>query len=324
MKIYVTRQIPAAGIEPLSEHEVEVYAGEVPIGRNELIEKLRTVDAVIPLLTDELDADILGYAKNLKVIANYAVGYDNIDMEEATERGIVVTNTPDVLTDATAELTWALIFAASRRLGEAERLVRSGNFKGWAPTLLMGQGIRGKTLGIIGTGRIGTRVAQMSRGLDMKIFYYDENRNETLEKEMDAKKVDISYLLHACDYVSIHLPLTRFTRHLIDAHQMFRMKPTAVLVNTSRGAIIDEKALAAVLKGGKIAAAGLDVYENEPEVAPELLKCENAILAPHIGSATLEARSKMAELCATAILDVFAGRIPGNMVNKEVWPDRRQ
>ncbi|MBD3286764.1 D-glycerate dehydrogenase [candidate division WOR-3 bacterium] len=324
MKIYVTRQIPQAGIEPLGEHEVEIYEGDTPIGHQELIEKVRGADAVIPLLTDELDADVLGYAKKLKVVANYAVGYDNIDIEEATERGIVVTNTPDVLTQATAELAWALLFASARRIGEGERLVRQGKFKGWSPTLLLGQGIRGKTLGVVGAGRIGTRFALISRGFEMKVFYYDEERNEELERELGAKKVDISYLLHACDYVSIHLPLTRFTRHLIDAHQIFRMKPTAVLVNTSRGAIIDEKALAAALRGGKLAAAGLDVYENEPEVAPELLKCDNAVLAPHIGSATHEARSRMAELCANAVLDVFAGRMPSNIVNAQVWADRRQ
>ncbi|MBN2379813.1 D-glycerate dehydrogenase [candidate division WOR-3 bacterium] len=324
MKIYVTRRIPAQGITPLAEHEVEIHAEDTPVSHNELVEKIRTADALISLLTDEIDADILGYGKNLKVIANYAVGYDNIDIEEATERGIVVTNTPDVLTDATAEFAWTLLFAATRRLGEGERIARAGKFKGWAPTFLLGQGVRGKTLGVIGAGRIGTRFALMSKGFEMKVFYYDEERNDTLEQELDAKRVDISYLLHASDFVSIHLPLTRYTHHLIDAHQIFRMKSTAVLVNTSRGALVDEKALAAALKAGKIAAAGLDVFENEPQITPELLDTENVVLAPHIGSATHEARSAMAALCSKAVLSVFGGQMPSNIVNKEVWPKRRE
>ncbi len=323
MKIYVTRRIPDAGIKLLEGHEVDVYEGSTPIPRKLLAEKVADADALIPLLSDQIDAELMEAAPKLKVIANYAVGYDNVDIDAATKRGIVVTNTPDVLTDATAELAWALLFAAARRIGEAERFTRAGRFSGWGPMLLLGQGIRGKTLGVIGAGRIGTRFALGSRGFEMKVFYYDQERNETLEQELGAKKVDISYLMHEADFVSIHLPLTQETKHLIDAHQLFRMKPTAVLINTSRGPIVDEKALVAALRAGKLAVAGLDVYEREPDISAEFFEMENVVLVPHIGSATHGARSAMAELCAYAVLKVFGGEMPSNIVNREVWSKRR-
>ncbi|TET21602.1 MAG: D-glycerate dehydrogenase [Candidatus Stahlbacteria bacterium] len=323
MKIYVTRRIPDAGIKLLEGHEVDVYEGSTPIPRKLLAEKVADADALIPLLSDQIDAELMEAAPKLKVIANYAVGYDNVDIDAATKRGIVVTNTPDVLTDATAELAWALLFAAARRIGEAERFTRAGRFSGWGPMLLLGQGIRGKTLGVIGAGRIGTRFALGSRGFEMKVFYYDQERNETLEQELGAKKVDISYLMHEADFVSIHLPLTQETKHLIDAHQLFRMKPTAVLINTSRGPIVDEKALVAALRAGKLAVAGLDVYEREPDISAEFFEMENVVLAPHIGSATHQTRGAMAELCAYAVLKVFGGEMPSNIVNREVWSKRR-
>lgn len=323
MKIYITRRIPQQGIEPLSDHEVEIYEGNHPIPSRLLKEKIADADAVISLLSDQIDAEVMEAAPKLKVIANFAAGYDNIDIDAATKRGIAVTNTPDVLTDATAELAWALLFAAARRIGEAERFTRAGKFAGWGPQLLLGQGIRGKNLGVIGAGRIGTRFALGSRGFEMKVFYYDKEHNETLEKELAARKVDISYLMHDSDFVSVHLPLNKETRHLIDAHQLFRMKPTAVLVNTSRGPVIDEKALIAALKAGKLAAAGLDVYEGEPDIDKELFEMENVVLAPHIGSATHEARGAMAELCAYAVLKVFAGELPPNIVNRDAWLNRR-
>lgn len=323
MRIYVTRRIPDAGIKLLEGHEVDVYEGSTTIPRKLLAEKVADAEALIPLLSDRIDAELMEAAPRLKVIANYAVGYDNVDIVAATKRGIVVTNTPDVLTDATAELAWALLFAAARRIGEAERFTRAGRFSGWGPMLLLGQGIRGKTLGVIGAGRIGTRFALGSRGFEMKVFYYDQERNETLEQELGAKKVDISYLMHEADFVSIHLPLTQETKHLIDAHQLFRMKPTAVLINTSRGPIVDEKALVAALRAGKLAVAGLDVYEREPDISAEFFEMENVVLAPHIGSATHGARSAMAELCAYAVLKVFGGEMPSNIVNREVWLKRR-
>ena len=323
MKIYITRRIPQRGIEPLTDHEVEIYEGDKPIPARLLKEKIADADALVSLLSDQLDAEVMDAAPKLKVIANYAVGYDNIDIDAATKRGIVVTNTPDVLTDATAELAWALLFAAARRIGEAERFTRAGKFVGWGPQLFLGQGLRSKNLGVIGAGRIGTRFALGSRGFEMKVFYYDKEHNETLEKELAAKRVDISYLMHDSDFVSVHLPLNKETRHLIDAHQLFRMKPTAVLVNTSRGPVVDEKALIAALKAGKLAAAGLDVYEWEPDINKELFEMENVVLAPHIGSATYEARGAMAELCAYAVLKVFAGELPPNIVNRDAWLKRR-
>jgi lactate dehydrogenase-like 2-hydroxyacid dehydrogenase len=324
MRIYVTRRIPEEGINALEGHEIEVFEDAIPVPRKTLSEKMLTADALISLLSDRIDLELMDQAPALKVIANYAVGYDNIDIAEATRRGIVVTNTPDVLTDATAELAWSLLFAAARRIGEGERFTRTGKFIGWGPMLLLGQGIRGKTLGVVGAGRIGTRFALGSKGFEMKVLYYDETENELLEKELGATRVDISILLHEADFVSIHLPLTRYTKHLIDAHQLFRMKPTAVLVNTARGPIVDEKALVAALKAGKLAAAGLDVYEWEPDITPDLFEMENVVLAPHIGSATYQARSAMAELCAYGILKVFAGQIPANIVNRDAWLNRRK
>lgn len=324
MRIYITRRIPEEGINALEGHEIEIFEDAMPVPRKTLSEKIKNADALVSLLSDRIDAELMDQAQALKVIANYAAGYDNIDIAEASRRGIVVTNTPDVLTDATAELAWSLLFAAARRIGEAERFTRAGRFIGWGPMLLLGQGIRGKTLGVIGAGRIGTRFALGSKGFEMKVLYYDEAENELLEKELGAARVDISILLHEADFVSIHLPLTRYTKHLIDAHQLFRMKPTAVLVNTARGPIVDEKALVAALKAGKLAAAGLDVYEWEPDITTDLLGMENVVLAPHIGSATYQARSAMAELCAYGILKVFAGQIPSNIVNRDAWLNRKK
>lgn len=323
MKVFVSRRIPRAGLDLLHEHDVEVYEGTMPIPRKLLLENVGKADALISLLSDRIDAELMDSAPRLKIVANYAVGYDNIDVEAATSRGIVVTNTPDVLTDATAELAWALMFAAARRLGEAERFTREARFWGWGPQLLLGRGFRGKTLGVVGAGRIGTRFALGSRGFEMKVLYYDSQRNETLEQELGARKVDLSFLMHDADFVSIHLPLNSQTRHLVDAHQLFRMKPTAVLVNTARGPVVDEQALIAALKGGKIFGAGLDVYEWEPDISSELLEMENVVLAPHIGSATHSARGAMAELCAYAVLKVSAGQIPSNIVNREAWLNRR-
>ncbi len=323
MRIYVTREIPRTGLDLLSAHSVGVYDGRTSMIKAFMKEAIADADALICLLSDRIDAEVLDAAPKLKIIANYAVGYDNIDVAEATRRGIVVANTPDVLTDATAELAWALLFAAARRIPEAHKLVREGRFNGWEPQLLLGQDIRGKTLGVVGAGRIGARFAMGARGFDMKVLYYNRSRNMELEAQTGATKVDISYLMHEADFISIHLPLNRDTKHLIDVHQLVRMKPSAVLINTARGAIVNESDLITVLKAGKIAAVGLDVYEWEPDISEELLKMENVVTLPHIGSATYQARNAMAELCAYAILKVFAGEIPSNIVNREVWLNRR-
>ncbi|HEU5056381.1 MAG TPA: D-glycerate dehydrogenase [Kofleriaceae bacterium] len=282
--------------------------------RGELVAALREADALISLLDVAVDAALLAAAPRLKVVANHAVGYDNVDVAAATGRGIVVTNTPDVLTDATADFTFALILAAARRLGEGEVLARSGAWTGWAPDQLLGQSIAGRTLGVVGFGRIGQAVARRAAGFAMKVLY-------TSPREAGApgaRRVELAELLAESDVVTLHCPLTPATRHIIDAGALERMKPTAVLVNTARGPCVDEEALAAALERGTIAAAGLDVFENEPSIHPALLASRKVVLAPHLGSATLEARGGMARLCAEAVAAVLAGRRPAHPVNPEV------
>ncbi len=282
--------------------------------RAELTAALREADALIALLDVAVDAALLDAAPRLKVVANHAVGYDNVDLAAATRRGIVVTNTPDVLTDATADFTFALILAAARRLGEGEALARSGAWTGWAPDQLLGQSIAGRRLGVIGFGRIGQAVARRAAGFAMEVVY-------AAPREVGfpgARRVALDQLLAASDVVTLHCPLTPETRHIIDREALARMKPTAVLVNTARGPCVDEGALAAALERGTIAAAGLDVFEKEPSIHPGLLASRKVVLAPHLGSATLEARGGMARLCAEAVAAVLAGRRPAHPLNPEV------
>ena len=283
--------------------------------RAELTAAVREAEALIALLDVAVDGALFDAAPRLRVVANHAVGYDNVDVSAATERGIVVTNTPDVLTDATADLTFALILAAARRLGEAEVLARSGAWTGWAPDQLLGQSIAGRTLGIIGFGRIGQAVARRAAGFDMEVVY---SAPRDVRSTVAAHRVELAELLAASDVVTLHCPLTPATRHIIDGEALARMKPTAVLVNTARGPCVDEGALAAALERGTIAAAGLDVFEKEPSIHPGLLASRKVVLAPHLGSATLEARGGMARLCAEAVAAVLAGRRPAHPVNPEV------
>ncbi|HAA64756.1 MAG TPA: D-glycerate dehydrogenase, partial [Thermoanaerobacter sp.] len=250
--------------------------------------------------------------------ANYAVGFDNIDLKEATKRRIYVTNTPDVLTNATAELAWALLFTAARRVVEADKFTREGKFTGWAPNLFLGKAVTGKTLGVIGAGRIGQAFAKMSKGFEMKILYTANTPKEEFEKETGAKYVDLETLLKESDFVSIHVPLTPHTRHLIGEKELKLMKKTAILINTARGPVVDEKALVNALKNKDIYAAGLDVYEKEPEITEELKTLDNVVILPHIGSATDEARRDMAVLVAQNIIDVIEGRTPRTLVNKDI------
>jgi glyoxylate reductase len=282
--------------------------------RAELVAALGEADALIALLDVAVDAPLLEAAPRLKVVANHAVGYDNVDVATATRRGVVVTNTPDVLTDATADFTFALILAAARRLGEGEVLARSGAWTGWAPDQLLGQSIAGRTLGVIGFGRIGQAVARRAAGFRMQVVYSSPRE----VAGAGARRVEVAELLAASDVVTLHCPLTPATRHIIDAAALASMKPTAVLVNTARGACVDEGALAAALERGAIAAAGLDVFEKEPSIHPALLASRKVVLAPHLGSATLEARGGMARLCAEAVAAVLAGRRPAHAVNPEV------
>lgn len=317
-KVFITQKIPDAGIDMLKErYSVGINKEDKLPTKEEIKKGSKDMDALLCLLTDKIDKDIIDNAQNLKVIANYAVGYDNIDVEEATNRGIIVTNTPGVLTQTTADLAWALLMATARRIVEGDSFTREGKFCGWKPKLLLGYDIYGKTLGIVGTGRIGTAVALRSQGFNMNILYYDIKRNSDLEKKLEAKKVPLEELLEKSDFISIHTPLNDKTHHLIGEKELSLMKETAILVNTSRGPVIDEEKLASASKNNSIAGAGIDVYENEPEVSKKLIGLKNVVITPHIGSASYETRSKMAEMAAQSIIDVLEGRTPKNVVNRK-------
>ena len=270
-----------------------------------MIKNIKDADAVISLLSDKIDKEVIDNMRRCKIIANYAVGFNNIDLAYAKSKGIIVTNTPDVLTDATADLAMTLILSCARRFHEAEKLVREKKFKGWAPELLLGYDLKCKTLGIIGAGRIGQATALRALGFGLKILYYNRTRKTEFENQTKAKKVSMNLLLKKSDFISIHLPLTNETKLLINRNNMKYLKPNAIVINTARGEIIDEEYLIQLLKSRKIFAAGFDVYENEPKLNPKLLKLENAILLPHIGSATVETRNAMAELAAKNVINVL-------------------
>lgn len=318
--VYVTRRIPDPGLDILRrECEVtDINPDDRVLTREELLAAVKGRDGVLCLLTDKIDGEVFDAAKGAKIFANYAVGYDNINVPAATERGIAIANTPGVLTDATSDMAWALLFSAARRTAESDKYTRAGKFKGWGPMLFLGGDISDRTLGIVGAGRIGTAFAKKSVGFRMKVLYADIRTNEELEKEVGAKKVDLDTLLKEADYVSIHVPLMPETIHLIGKREFGLMKKSAYLMNTSRGPVVDEKALAQALKAGEIAGAGLDVYEKEPEVAPELLELDNVVLAPHLGSATIETRSKMATMAAGNLVAMLKGEEPPNIINPEV------
>ncbi|MFC1700902.1 2-hydroxyacid dehydrogenase [Patescibacteria group bacterium] len=316
-KIFITREIPEKGIKMLKDKEWDVSVGpEGSISREDLLKSVKGVDAILSVLTEKIDAEVMDAAgEQLKVIANYAVGYNNIDVEEAKKRNIMVTNTPGVLTNAVAEHTIAMIFAIAERIVEADRFTRAGRYKAWGPKLLLGADIQGKTLGIVGMGRIGSAVAQrMQDGFDLKIIYYDVNRNEELEQKFSMEYREINELMKEADFISLHTALTNETKHLINEERLNMMKPTAYLINTSRGPVIDEKALIKVLKDKKIAGAALDVFENEPELMPGLTDLENVVITPHIASATEGTRDKMSEMAVGNIISVLEGETPANLV----------
>ncbi len=313
MKIFVTRKIPEAGLDLLrKEFTITVNSYDRVLTKEEIIKGLKGKDGLLCLLTDPIDRDVIFSEPKLKMIANYAVGYNNIDVKAATERCITVSNTPDVLTDTTAEMAWALLFSVARRTVEGDRFTRAGKFNGWAPLLMLGQDISNKTLGVIGAGRIGAAFALKSKGFNMNVLYFDENRNDKLEKELNAKKVDLQTLLKESDYVSLHVPLIEATHYMIGEKELHMMKKNAVLINTSRGPIIDEKSLVKALKEKRIFGAGLDVYEHEPNIEKELLELDNVILQPHSASATTETRTKMAIMAAENMIAVLSGKIPTN------------
>ncbi|MEK6939768.1 MAG: D-glycerate dehydrogenase [Nanoarchaeota archaeon] len=320
-KVFVTRVIPKKGIQLLRKHFlVKVYSKDQDIPKKELLKEVKQCDALLSLLTEKVDAEVLNANPKLKVVSNYAVGYDNIDVKAATAKGIPVCNTPGVLENAVAEHTFALMLALSKRIVEADRFTRAGKYKRWEPMLLLGTELEGKTIGIIGLGRIGAGVAERARnGMGVKVLYHDIKRNKEFEKKYQAKFVSKSELLKKSDFVSLHVPLLPSTRHLIGAKELAMMKKTAYLINTSRGPVVDEKALVEALQKKHIAGAGLDVYEHEPKLTPGLTKLKNVVLTPHTASATIEARTAMSELAAQNIIDVLQGRKAKFTINPEVY-----
>jgi glyoxylate reductase len=321
-KVYVTRELPERGMKIIKERfDAEVWPEYGPPPKTEMIRKARDVDALVTLLSDKIDAEVFDAAPKLKIVAQMAVGFDNIDVAEATRRGIYVTNTPGVLTETTADFAWALLMAVARRVVEADKYVRSGQWKvSWHPSMLLGRDVYGATLGIVGAGRIGTAVARRAKGFNMKILYYDVvPMPPEIEKELGAKRVDLDTLLRESDFVSIHVPLIKETYHLINEEKLKLMKKTAYLINNSRGAVVDEKALYKALKEGWIAGAALDVFEQEPTPLDNpLLKLDNVVVAPHISSASYETRSRMAEMVAENLVAFFDGKTPPNLVNPDV------
>jgi glyoxylate reductase len=285
-----------------------------PPSRETLLAGLQHAQAAICTLTERIDRDVLEAAPQLKVIANYAVGYNNIDLEAAREREIVVTNTPDVLTDATADLAWALILAVARRITEGHNLVQGGNWSGWDPTQLLGAEVYGRTLGIVGMGRIGQAVARRAGGFNMPVLYCSGRTVEAAAGARPWRRVPLKEVLTGSDFVSLHVPLTPDTRHLIGPAELTHMRPSAILINTSRGPVVDEAALAQALRDGRLAGAGLDVYEQEPGIHPDLRGLPQAVTLPHLGSATLTARVRMGLLCLENVTAVLSGRQAPNRV----------
>ncbi len=319
-KIFITQKIPEVGIKMLMDKglEVDVSPKDGILTKDELLESLKSkqYDAVLCLLTNYIDEEVFDACPTAKIFANYAVGYNNIDVSEATKRGITVTNTPGALTDSVAEHTVALLISVALRIVEADKYLREGRFHGWEPIGFLGLDMKGKTVGILGAGRIGFRVGQiLKKGFDMNIIYYDVKKNEEFEKELQAKYFESpEELLKVSDVVSVHVPLLDSTKHLINEERLKMMKSTAYLINTSRGPVVDEAALVKALQNKVIAGAGLDVFENEPSLAEGLADLPNIVITPHIASATIPAREGMAVLAAQNIIDFLEGKTPANKV----------
>ena len=315
-QILLTMPIPEKPMEVLSSFaDVELRPGTAPIDRDDLISRIKGKDALVSMLSDKIDKNVIDAENNLKVIGNYAVGYNNVDVAYANSKGIHVLNTPGVLTETTADLTWALMMVVARKIVEGDNFIRAGKFEGWAPTLMMGSDVYGKTLGIVGLGRIGQAVAKRAKGFSMKVLYHKRNRlDDKVEKELNAKYVDLKILLKESDYVVLLAPLTNETRHIINGERLSLMKESAFLINVGRGPLVDEVALVEFLKNYRLAGAGFDVYENEPELAPGLAELENVVVLPHIGSATVETRTKMGMLIVDGVKSVLEGQMPQNVV----------
>ncbi len=310
MKVYITRKISSVAKKLLQNEGilVEEYSGGKAIPRKQLVKNVKEVDGIISLLTEKIDRELIDNLKNCKIIANYAVGFNNIDIKYANSKGIIVTNTPDVLTDATAEIAVSLVLTCARRIVESDQFMRGKKFTGWEPKLYQGIQLTGKTIGIIGAGRIGQATAKRLKSFGCKIIYFNKSRKFEFEKELNAKKVSLNKLMKTSDVVSIHLPLNQQTKNLLNKEKLELLKTSAIIVNTARGEIMDEKYLVTMLNKKRIFGAGFDVYENEPNYNEELLKLENTVLLPHIGSATFETRDKMAELAAKNVINVLKGK----------------
>jgi len=318
-KVFVTRIIPDEGLKLVKEAcDARIWEGELPPPREVILEEVQEVEGILSLLTARMDAEVMDAAPKLKVISNYAVGYDNIDIPAATERGIIVGNTPGVLTDTTADLAWALLMATARRITEGDRYVREGRWQTWGPTILLGQDVHHATLGIIGMGRIGATIAKRASGFEMKVLYYDVNRREDLEKELGVEYRPLDDLLRESDFVTVHTWLSEETYHLIGKRELKLMRETAILINDARGPIVDNMALYEALRDGDILAAGLDVTEPEPlPVDHPLLTLDNVIVVPHIGSGSVYTRGLMARMAAENLLAGLKGEMPPNPVNPE-------
>jgi len=326
-KVFVTREMPERGLHIIEERfDAEVWREYAPPPKKTIIEKAAKVEALATLLSDKIDAEVFDAAPKLKIVAQMAVGFDNIGLTEATKRGIYVTNTPGVLTETTADFAWTLLMAVARRVVEADQYVRSGKWKvGWHPMMLQGRDVYGATLGIVGLGRIGGAIAKRAKGFDMKVLYYDVIRRPDLEKEYGIQFTDIDLLFQKADFVTINVPLIKETHHLVDEKKLKEMKKTAYLINNARGPVVDEKALYKALKEGWIAGAALDVFEQEPTPTQNpLLKLNNVVVAPHISSASYETRSKMAEMVAQNLCAFFEGKTPPNLVNPEVTKTKKK
>jgi glyoxylate reductase len=304
--------------------DADVWEGDGAMPRDELLQRVPGKTGAITLLTEEVDGELLDAAgADFRIVANYAVGFDNIDVEECTRRGVLATNTPEVLTETTADTAWALLMSAARRVPEGDRFLRSRTPWIWGPEMMLGQDVHGKVLGIVGFGRIGQAVARRGKGFGMSVLYYDVFRpSSDVEEVLNATYRDLDELLAESDFISIHVALTPETRHLFRREQFRKMKPTAVLVNTSRGPVIDEAALVDALEAGELFAAGLDVFENEPEVHPGLFELDRAVIIPHLGSATVETRDAMGMLAVDNVTAALEGRRPPTLLNPEVWEAR--
>ncbi len=322
--VFVTRRIPKAGLSLLRGcAQVKVWDGELPPPREVLLEEARSADGLLTLLTDTVDAELMDAAPRLRVVSNYAIGYDNIDVQAATERGIVVCNTPGILTDTTADFAFTLMACVARRVVEAERYVRAGTWKTWGPMLCLGYDLHGATLGLVGLGRIGGAVAKRASGFEMRLLYYDVHRQPSVEQELGLVFTDLETLLRESDFISLHTPLTSETYRMIGAEQFGMMKETAILVNTSRGQVVDQAALYDALVAGRIAGAGLDVTDPEPiDPHDRLLELDNCLVVPHIASASVATRTLMAAMAAENLVAGLQGRMPRNPVNPEVFDSK--